>query len=105
VARVLDWLALTRGLPQVIRTDNGREFWGKMVVTWGHERGVQLRMIQPGRPNQNAYIESFNGRLREERLRNNTERACRRQNSITVPGMTAANNTVEGSTRCQWIRP
>ena len=68
VARVLDRLALTRGLPRVIRTDNGKEFCGKTMVTWAHERAVQLRLIQPGKPNQNAYIESFNGRLRDECL-------------------------------------
>ena len=68
VSRVLDRLALSRGLPKVIRTDNGKEFCGKTMVTWGHERGVQLRLIEPGRPNQNAYIESFNGRLRDECL-------------------------------------
>lgn len=68
VPRVLDRLALARGLPQVIRTDNGKEFCGKAMVTWAYERGVQLRLIQPGKPNQNAYIESFNGRLRDECL-------------------------------------
>ena len=68
VTRVLDRLALTRGLPQVIRTDNGKEFCGKAMATWAHERGVQLRLIQPGKPNQNAYVESFNGRLRDECL-------------------------------------
>ena len=68
VTRVLDRLALSRGLPQVIRTDNGKEFCGKAMVTWAYNRGVQLRLIQPGRPNQNAYVESFNGRLRDECL-------------------------------------
>ncbi|MBZ4187010.1 IS3 family transposase [Thermomonas sp. RSS23] len=68
VTRVLDRLALARGLPQVIRTDNGKEFCGKAMVTWAYERGVQLRLIQPGKPNQNAYVESFNGRLRDECL-------------------------------------
>ena len=68
VTRVLDRLALTRGLPQVIRTDNGKEFCGKAMLTWAYERGVQLRLIQPGKPNQNAYVESFNGRLRDECL-------------------------------------
>lgn len=68
VSRVLDRLALSRGLPKVIRTDNGKEFCGKAMVTWAYERGVQLRLIQPGKPNQNAYIESFNGRLRDECL-------------------------------------
>ena len=68
VARVLDRLALSRGLPQVIRSDNGREFCGKVMVQWAHQRGVALRLIEPGKPNQNAYIESFNGRLRDECL-------------------------------------
>jgi putative transposase len=68
VIRVLERLALSRGLPQVIRTDNGKEFCGKAMVTWAHERGLQLRLIDPGKPNQNAYIESFNGRLRDECL-------------------------------------
>jgi putative transposase len=68
VTRVMDRLALSRGLPRVIRSDNGKEFCGKAMVTWAHERGVQLRLIEPGKPNQNAYIESFNGRLRDECL-------------------------------------
>ncbi|QBI14042.1 IS3 family transposase [Xanthomonas oryzae pv. oryzae] len=68
VARVLDRLAHSRGLPQVIRTDNGKEFCGKAMVAWAHANRVQLRQIQPGKPNQNAYVESFNGRLREECL-------------------------------------
>lgn len=68
VSRVLDRLAISRGLPKVIRTDNGKEFCGKTMVIWAHERGVQLRLIEPGKPNQNAYIESFNGRLRDECL-------------------------------------
>jgi putative transposase len=68
VTRVMDRLAVTRGLPKVIRSDNGKEFCGKAMITWAHERGVQLRLIEPGKPNQNAYIESFNGRLRDECL-------------------------------------
>jgi transposase InsO family protein len=68
VTRVLDRLALERGLPAVLRTDNGLEFCGRTMLTWAHERGVTLRLIEPGKPNQNAYIESFNGRLRDECL-------------------------------------
>ncbi|AAM38773.1 IS1389 transposase [Xanthomonas citri pv. citri str. 306] len=68
VTRVLDRLVHSRGLPQVIRTDNGKEFCGKAMVAWAHARGVQLRLIQPGKPNQNAYVESFNGRPRDECL-------------------------------------
>jgi putative transposase len=68
VARVLDRLALSRGLPLSIRSDNGKEFCGKAMIEWAHTRGVALRLIEPGKPNQNAYIESFNGRLRDECL-------------------------------------
>jgi len=68
LTRVLERLSLSRGLPKVIRTDNGKEFCGKVMITWAHERGVELRLIEPGKPNQNAYIESFNGRLRDECL-------------------------------------
>ena len=68
LTRILDRLATERGLPQAIRTDNGKEFCGRAMLTWAHARGVRLFLIQPGKPNQNAYIESFNGRLRDECL-------------------------------------
>jgi putative transposase len=68
VVRVMERLALSRGLPQIIRTDNGKEFCGKAMLEWAHRKGVSLRLIEPGKPNQNAYIESFNGRLRDECL-------------------------------------
>jgi transposase InsO family protein len=61
-------LAASRGLPQVIRTDNGKEFCGQAMLTWAHAHQVALRLIEPGKPNQNAYIGSFNGRLRDECL-------------------------------------
>jgi len=68
LTRILDRLAVQRGLPQAIRTDNGKEFCGRIMLNWAHARGVKLFLIQPGKPNQNAYIESFNGRLRDECL-------------------------------------
>lgn len=68
LTRILDRIAVARGLPQIIRTDNGKEFTGKAMLTWAHERGITLRLIEPGKPNQNAYVESFNGRLRDECL-------------------------------------
>ena len=68
VTRILDELAISRGLPKVIRTDNGKEFCGRAMLSWGYHRNVTLRLIEPGKPNQNAYIESFNGRLRDECL-------------------------------------
>jgi putative transposase len=51
-----------------MRTDNGKEFCGLAMLTWAHDKQVSLRLIEPGKPNQNAYIESFNGRLRDECL-------------------------------------
>lgn len=68
LTRILDQLAIDRGLPQALRTDNGPEFCSRAMMTWAHERGVALRLIEPGKPNQNAYIESFNGRFRDECL-------------------------------------
>ncbi len=68
VVDVLEQLGESRGLPQVIRSDNGREFIGKAMLGWAYENGVQLRPIEPGKPNQNAYVESFNGRFRDECL-------------------------------------
>ena len=68
VTRILDQLKQGRGLPKVIRSDNGREFCGRAMAIWAHENGVALRFIEPGKPNQNAYVESFNGRLRDECL-------------------------------------
>jgi len=68
VARVLEQLALTRGLPRSIVVDNGPEFAGRALDELAHRRGVALAFIQPGKPVQNCYIESFNGRLRDECL-------------------------------------
>lgn len=68
LVRLLEGLCATRGYPKCIRTDNGKEFTGSAMLTWAHENGVSLRLIEPGKPNQNAYIESFNGRLRDECL-------------------------------------
>ena len=68
VTRILDRLAVERGLPMALRTDNGPEFCSRAMLTWAFDRGVTLRLIEPGKPNQNAYIESFNGRFRDECL-------------------------------------
>ena len=68
LVRIMDRLCAQRGRPAVIRTDNGKEFTGKAMLTWAHRNGIALRLIEPGKPTQNAYIESFNGRLRDECL-------------------------------------
>jgi putative transposase len=71
VAQVLDRLAATRGLPKAIVCDNGSEFSGQVLDEWAHTRGVTLDFIEPGKPVQNAFIESFNGTFREECLNEN----------------------------------
>ncbi len=69
VARVLDRVIAERGAaPVEIRLDNGPELTSRALDQWAYERGVSLRFIEPGKPVQNAYIESFNGRLRDECL-------------------------------------
>jgi putative transposase len=71
VARVLDRLATTRGVPAAIVCDNGPEFAGQALDEWAHARGVKLDFIDPGKPVQNAFIESFNGTFRDECLNEN----------------------------------
>jgi putative transposase len=71
VRRVLDRIASERGLPEAIVVDNGPEFRGRALAAWSEERRVRLEFIQPGKPVQNAYVESFNGRLRDECLNAN----------------------------------
>ena len=68
VTRCLDWLVLTRGKPKAITVDNGPEFAGKALDKWAYEHDVLLDFIRPGKPVENAFIESFNGRFRQECL-------------------------------------
>lgn len=68
VVKVLDRLAEIRGLPKVITVDNGPEFAGKAMDEWAYRHGVKLNFIRPGKPIENAYAESFIGRLRDECL-------------------------------------
>lgn len=68
VARFLDEIAAKLGYPRSITVDNGPEFISNALDQWAHARGVQLHFSRPGRPVDNAFIESFNGRLRDECL-------------------------------------
>ena len=68
VARFLDELARTRGLPKVIVCDNGPEFTSKALFFWSRASRVTLHFIQPGKPTQNAFVESFNGKFRDQCL-------------------------------------
>ena len=71
VARALDRAAARTGWPAGIVVDNGPEFTGKALDQWAFERGVTLHFIDPGKPTQNAFVESFNGKFREECLSQN----------------------------------
>ncbi len=71
VVDCLERLALFRGLPQAITVDNGAEFCSKALDAWAYQQGVKLDFIRPGKPVENGFIESFNGKLRDECL--NTE--------------------------------
>ena len=68
VTRLLDRAAIFRGYPAAVRTDNGPEFTCRAFISWAQSHGVQHILIQPGRPMQNGYIESFNGKFRDECL-------------------------------------
>src|SRR5437016_8904817 len=68
VTRVLDEIVSERGLPQTIRCDNGPELTSRHFLAWCVEQKIELVHIQPGKPTQNARVESFHGRLREECL-------------------------------------
>jgi putative transposase len=71
VAAVLNRVALFRGLPKEILTDNGSEFTGNALNAWAHDHRVEHVFTDPGCPTQNGYIESFNGKLRDECLNQN----------------------------------
>jgi len=68
VSELLDDIAAERGYPTTITVDNGSEFYSKAMDSWAYRRGVQLQFIRPGKPVENAFIESLNGRLRDELL-------------------------------------
>ena len=68
VCRILDRLFAGRPLPETVILDNGPEFSGTALDAWAGQHGVTLHFIQPGKPVQNAFIESFNGKFRDECL-------------------------------------
>ena len=68
VCEVLNRAIVAHGLPKTIRLDNGPEFAGKALDAWAYRRGVKLCFSRPGKPTDNAFCESFNGKLRDEFL-------------------------------------
>ena len=71
ITRVLDEIIEQRGRPDGLRLDNGPEFTSRCFIAWAEQRGIALVFIQPGKPVQNSFIESFNGRFRDECLNAN----------------------------------
>ena len=67
-AMVLEQVVAERGAPEAIRCDNGPEFIAKALASWCRRRGSRTSHIEPGAPWQNAYVESYNGKLRKELL-------------------------------------
>jgi putative transposase len=71
IVEVLERIRGVRELPQAITVDNGPEFTGKVLDEWAYRNNIQLDFIKPGKPVENGYIESFNGKLRDECLNEN----------------------------------
>lgn len=68
VVRTLEQISAWRGLPSALRLDNGPELVSQVLIDWCEEHGIELRYIQPGKPNQNAFVERFNRTYRYEVL-------------------------------------
>jgi len=71
VARTLDQVVELHGKPQALLMDNGPEFTGKRLDEWAYRNNIRLQFIEPGKPSQNGFVESFNGTLRNECLNEN----------------------------------
>ena len=71
VTRFLDQVSLSHGYPERIRVDNGPEFLSKDFTSWALKKGIRIEYIRPGKPSDNCYIESFNGKFRDECLNEN----------------------------------
>lgn len=82
VARELDTIAERRGYPCMVVSDNGTEFTSNAMLAWQQDRGVEWHYIAPGKPMQNGFVESFNGRLRDECLNEHLFRSYRHARQI-----------------------
>ncbi len=78
VTRLLDRTTVFRGYPAAVRTDNGPEFASRAFIAWTHQHHVRHLLFEAGKPMQNGYIESFNGKSRDERLDEHWFQTCSR---------------------------
>jgi putative transposase len=104
VTRELDRLVAQRGKPRTIISDNGTELTSNAILTWADQRRVGWHYIAPGKPVQNAFIESFNGRLRDELLNETLFRSLPHARA-TLQGWRRDYNTDRPHSRLGWLTP
>jgi putative transposase len=104
VARELDRLMIERGKPKMVVSDNGSELTSNAILTWADHSLVEWHYIAPGKPMQNAFIESFNGRLRDELL-NETLFTSLAQVRITLGCWRADYNDTRPHSQLGWKTP
>ena len=104
VARELDLLIARHGKPKTVGSDNGTELTSNAILSWTTETGVDWHYIDPGKPVQNAFIESFNGRLRDEFL-NETLFTSLAQTRASLEEWRRDYNTVRPHSRIGWLTP
>jgi putative transposase len=104
VARELDLLIAVHGKPKTIGSDNGTELTSNAILAWTGQTGVDWHYIAPGKPVQNAFIESFNGRLRDEFL-NETLFTSLAQARCALEAWRRDYNTVRPHSRIAWLTP
>lgn len=104
VARELERLIAERGKPKMIVSDNGTEFTSNAILTWAEGAGIEWHYIAPGKPMQNGFIESFNGRLRDELL-NETLFSSLAQAKATLASWRADYNTARPHSQIGWSTP
>ena len=104
VARELDLLLAVRGKPKTIVSDNGTELTSNAILSWADQTKVGWHYIAPGKPTQNAFVESFNGRLRDEFL-NETLFTSMMQARLALEEWRRDYNTVRPHSRIGWLAP
>jgi putative transposase len=104
VARELDRLIAGHGKPKMIASDNGTEFASNAVLAWADKTRIEWHYIAPGKPTQNAFIESFNGRLRDELL-NETLFSSLTQAQAMLAGWRRDYNTTRPHSALDWSTP
>ena len=104
VARELDRLMIERGKPRMVVSDNGSELTSNAILVWADQSHVEWHYIAPGKPMQNAFIESFNGRLRDELL-NETLFTSLAQARVTLGCWRADYNDTRPHSQLGWRTP